>query len=107
MPLTTKQRKHLRALAHELDPVVRIGKGRISDPVTAETVRSLESHELIKVRIEADDGDVRRNLAAELADLTGSELVGTIGKIAILYREREEDPSIRLPGADSVQTQGT
>jgi RNA-binding protein len=104
MPLTTKQRKHLRALAHELDPVVRIGKGRISDPVAAETVRSLESHELIKVRIEADDGDVRRSLAAELADLTGSELVGTIGKIAILYREREEDPSIRLPRQDSVQT---
>ncbi|MFN2239220.1 MAG: ribosome assembly RNA-binding protein YhbY [Thermoanaerobaculia bacterium] len=104
MPLTTKQRKHLQALAHELDPVVRIGKGRISDPVAAETVRSLEAHELIKVRIEADDGDVRRDLAAELADLTGSELVGTIGKIAILYREREEDPSIRLPRVDIVQT---
>jgi len=102
MSLTTKQRKHLRALAHELDPVVRIGKGRISDPLAAETVRSLEAHELIKVRIEADDGDVRHNLAAELADLTGSELVGTIGKIAILYREREEDPSIRLPHEDRV-----
>jgi RNA-binding protein len=97
MSLTTKQRKHLRALAHELDPVVRIGKGRISDPVAAETVRSLDAHELVKVRIEADDGEVRRTLASELADLTGSELVGTIGKIAILYRQREEDPSIRLP----------
>lgn len=104
MSLSTKQRKHLQALAHELDPVVRIGKGRISDPLAAETVRSLEAHELIKVRIEADDGDVRRTLAAELADLTGSELVGTIGKIAILYRERDEDPSIRLPNEDRVQT---
>jgi RNA-binding protein len=104
MPLTSKQRKHLRALAHELDPVIRIGKGRISDPLAAETVRSLDAHELIKVRIEADDGDVRRNLAAELADLTGSELVGTIGKIAILYREREEEPSIRLPREDRVPT---
>lgn len=103
MPLTTKQRKHLKALAHELDPVVRIGKGRISDPLAAETVRSLEAHELIKVRIEAD-GDVRHTLAAELADLTGSELVGTIGKIAILYREREEDPSIRLPQEDRAQS---
>jgi RNA-binding protein len=104
MPLSTKQRKHLRGLAHELDPVVRIGKGRISDPVAAETVRSLETHELIKVRIEADGGDVRQALAAELAELTGSELVGTIGKIAILYREREEDPSIRLPREDRLPT---
>jgi RNA-binding protein len=100
MPLTPKQKKHLRALAHELDPVVRIGKGRISDPVAAETVRSLEAHELIKVRIEADARNDRRELAVELADLTGSELVGTIGKIAILYRERDENPSIRLPRAD-------
>lgn len=100
MPLTPKQKKHLRSLAHELDPVVRIGKGRISDPVAAETVRSLEAHELIKVRIEAGAGSDRRDLAVELADLTGSELVGTIGKIAILYRERDEDPSIRLPRAD-------
>ncbi|MFN2441528.1 MAG: ribosome assembly RNA-binding protein YhbY [Thermoanaerobaculia bacterium] len=98
--LTPKQKKHLRALAHELDPVVRIGKGRISDPVAAETVRSLEAHELIKVRIEADAGSDRRELAVELANMTGSELVGTIGKIAILYRERDEEPSIRLPRAD-------
>lgn len=97
MALTSKQRKHLKGLAHELDPVVRIGRGRISDSLTAETLRSLDAHELIKVRIEADDGEERRSLAGRLAELTDAELVGTVGKIAILYRERDEDPQIRLP----------
>ena len=95
--LTSKQKKHLKALAHELDPVVRIGRGGVSDAVAAETVRSLDAHELIKVRIDAEDGDDRRTLAGQLAERTDADLVGTVGKIAILYREREEDPTIRLP----------
>lgn len=99
MDLTSKQRKYLRGLAHPLEPVVRVGKAQISDSLVAETERSLESHELIKVRIEVDDGEARRRLAGDLAARTGAALAGTIGKIAILYRAREEDPEIQLPKA--------
>lgn len=97
MDLTSKQRKYLRGLAHPLEPVVRVGKAQISDSLVAETDRSLESHELIKVRIDVDDGDARRSLADDLAARTGAAVAGTIGKIAILYRPREEEPGIRLP----------
>jgi RNA-binding protein YhbY len=62
--------------------------------VIAETKKSLQSHELIKVRIEADD---RKAAAETLAAATDAQIAGTVGKVAILYREREEEPEIELP----------
>jgi RNA-binding protein len=95
--LTTKQRQYLRGLAHPLSPIVRIGKAGVTDNVVAETRKSLDSHELIKVRIEVDEGAQRRDIATRLAEATDSQVAGTIGKVAILYRERDEDPEIELP----------
>lgn len=95
--LTPKQRKHLKGLAHDLDPVVRVGKAAVTDGVMAEIQKALESHELIKIRIDLDGGDQRRSIASQLSEATGSELVGTIGKVAILYRQRADDSKIRLP----------
>ena len=95
--LTTKQRQFLKGLAHSLSPVVRVGKGGATASVIAETKKSLEAHELIKVRIEADDSAERRSIAEKLAAETDAQLAATIGKIAVLYREREEKPKIKLP----------
>ena len=95
--LTAKQRQFLKGLAHPLSPVVRVGKGRLTPSVVAETNRSLEAHELIKVRIESDDAAERRDIATHLAAETSSEVAATIGKVAILYRAREEKPKIKVP----------
>lgn len=95
--LTTKQRQYLKGLAHPLTPVVRVGKAGVTDAVIAETKQSLEAHELIKVRIDVDEGSERRELATRLAETTDAHVAGTIGKIAILYRAREEKPKIKLP----------
>jgi RNA-binding protein len=95
--LTPKQRQFLKGLAHPLSPVVRVGKGGVAAAVIAETKQSLEAHELIKVRIEVDESAERRAIAEKLAAETDSGLVGTIGKVAILYRAREEKPKIKLP----------
>src|SRR5436305_6567902 len=97
MTLTGKQRQFLRGLAHALEPVVRIGRAGASPAVIEETKRSLNAHELIKVRIDHDDSSERKALAAELAKACDAEVAGTIGKLAILYRPRDEDPEIELP----------
>jgi RNA-binding protein len=96
--LTGKQRQYLKGLAHPLSPIVRVGKGGVTDSVIAETRKSLESHELIKVRIDVDESKERKELAERLAGETDAQLAGTIGKIAILYRPRDEEPEIKLPG---------
>ena len=95
--LTTKQRQFLKGLAHPLSPVVRVGKGGATAAVVTETQKSLEAHELIKVRIEAEESAARKEIAATLASATDAQLVGTVGKIAILYRKRDEKPKIKLP----------
>ncbi|MBI2214413.1 MAG: ribosome assembly RNA-binding protein YhbY [Acidobacteria bacterium] len=94
--LTPRQRKYLKALAHHLDPIVRIGQHGLTTGVSTETGRALESHELIKVKIDAE-GDERKQLAGMLAEQTTAEVVGLVGKVAILYRRRAEDPTIKVP----------
>ena len=97
--LTTKQKQFLRGLAHALSPVVRIGRAGVTPAVIEETKKSILAHELIKVRIETDEGEARREIAAELARAADAEVAGTIGKQAILYRRRDEKPKIKLPPA--------
>lgn len=95
--LTSKQRQFLKGRAHALSPVVRIGKGGLTPAVVLETKTALRAHELIKVRLEVEDGKERRAAARQLAEDTEAHLVGAVGKVAILYRAREKEPDIRLP----------
>jgi RNA-binding protein len=97
MALSPKQRQFLRGLAHPLAPVVRVGKGGISDSLTEETKKSLLAHEVIKVRVEADGAEMRRELAERLAKEADAHIAGIVGKTAILYRARDDKPKIKLP----------
>jgi len=96
MPLTDAQRRHLRALAHPLKPVVLVGDRGITDALLRELDLSLAHHELLKVRVKAADRDERDALVARLCEATGAELVQRIGHVAVLYR-RAEKPRIALP----------
>jgi RNA-binding protein len=96
MALTSKDRRYLKGLAHALEPVVRVGQRGVTPAVVAEANRSLEAHELIKVRIDAEDPGSRRTVAEALAEAAKAEIAGMIGKLAILYRPRVEKPSIKL-----------
>ncbi|RMH51680.1 MAG: ribosome assembly RNA-binding protein YhbY [Zetaproteobacteria bacterium] len=92
--LDGKTRKVLKARAHHLKPVVRVGQQGLCDGVVAESDRALACHHLIKVHIHHGDRAARRETARRLAGAVGAELVHTIGKVAILYRPEEEpDPS--------------
>jgi len=97
MALTSKQRQYLKGLAHSLAPIVRVGRAGVTPSVIEETKRSLAAHELIKVRVENDDSTQRRALAEELARACDAEVAASIGKVAILYRARDEEPEIELP----------
>jgi RNA-binding protein len=95
--LTSKQRQFLKGRAHALSPVVRIGKGGLTPAVVRETKTALHAHELIKVRLEVEDAKERREAGRRLGEDTDAHLVGAVGKVAILYRARAEEPAIRLP----------
>lgn len=93
MSLTSRQRSHLRSVAHSLDPVVLLGRAGVTDPVLREVEDALEARELIKIRL-FGDREERARAAAAIAERTGSEIAGQVGRIAILYRENP-DPSRR------------
>ncbi len=98
MELTSKQKRWLRGQAHGLDALVQVGKAGLSEGVISRADSVLLEHELIKVRFAADRPE-RSRQADELAAATGAELVGSIGRVAILYRRQEDSErrSYELP----------
>lgn len=99
MSLTSKQTRHLRALAHHLSPTVQVGGRGVTDAVIAKTDEELEHHELIKVKCTDADRQELKEAAAALAAGTGAAVAQIIGKTVVLYRAREKDPEIELPPA--------
>jgi RNA-binding protein len=96
--LSEKQRRHLRGLAHDLQPVIRLGGAGLTEAVAKETTRALQDHELIKVKAPGGgDRETRDAVFSELAQRTGSALVHRIGNVAVLYRPRADLPRILIP----------
>lgn len=96
--LTGKQRRHLRALAHELKPIVQIGKDGLDDGLIAAIDRALLDHELVKVKVAEAAGLDRHDAADAIASKTQSEVAQVLGNIVLLYRAHPDDPTIDLPG---------
>jgi len=86
--LTARERAHLKARAHALEPVVHIGGSGATETVVAEVDRALTSHELIKVRIGSDDRDERVAIGEQICERTSAAAVHRVGKILILWRPR-------------------
>ncbi|MFS8071202.1 MAG: ribosome assembly RNA-binding protein YhbY [Byssovorax sp.] len=97
MPLSGKQRRHLRGLGHSLEPIVQIGKLGLTDAVTAAVDAALEEHELIKVRIGTECPDDRHDVAERLAPAVKSEVAQVLGRTLLLWRKRPKDSKIQLP----------
>jgi RNA-binding protein len=97
VPLTEPQKKYLRRLGHDRNPVVLVGQNGLSPNLVAELDRALNDHELVKVRARVGDRDERDAILAELAASTRSELVQRIGHVALFYRPNPEKPGILLP----------
>lgn len=80
------QKKKLKAQAHPLNPVVMVGQAGLTDAVLKEVEVALDAHELIKIKIRAER-DERKLISAQICQQTGSELVQSIGQIAVIYRK--------------------
>jgi RNA-binding protein len=93
LTLTSRQRVHLKARAHALEPIVQIGKTGVQDSVVAAVDTALTAHELIKVKINDAERDEREEIAETLATRTGAAIVQRVGKIVVLWRPRPDPPS--------------
>jgi RNA-binding protein len=98
MPLTSKQRQHLKGLAHHLDPVVHVGHDGLTDAVIAQISEALEAHELIKIRLGKECPVGKDEAAAAIASGARAEIPQTIGHIVVAYRKRpKKKAKVELP----------
>ena len=88
---TSPQRRELRARAHILHPVVMIGDAGLTTAVLNEINKNLNRHELIKIRVFADEHAVRSQLLGEICMTLHAAPVQHIGKILVAYRPLPED----------------
>ena len=87
----TKQILALKARAHHLNPVVMVGQHGLTEAVIKETDAAVSAHELIKVRVAGDDRAERVAVAEALCAATGAFLVQHIGKLLVLWREKQNE----------------
>jgi RNA-binding protein len=95
--LTSNQTRFLRGQAHELRAMLQVGGKGITDALVTEVDNALEQHELIKVKVAAEDREVRDAMIGELAQRAGAALVQRIGHTAVLYRPSRDKRQIVLP----------
>lgn len=90
--MTSKERAQWRAKANSLEPVIQIGKEGISDNLITQIDDTLDARELIKIRVHLETAPkTPKELAAELAQTLGAEVIQVIGGILVLYRQADEE----------------
>src|SRR4051812_3347592 len=97
MDLSNVAKRYLRGLGHHLDAVVNVGKEGVDPGVVKATRSALQTHELIKVKLNQNLEGEREDAIAALAEGTEAAVVHTIGRVALLYKPRKDKPKILLP----------
>lgn len=95
--MTSKQRAYLRGLANNIDAIFQIGKSGITENQIQQLKDALEARELIKISVLETAPSNARELGEEIANLTNSVLVQTIGNKITLFKQKKKNSKIILP----------
>lgn len=95
MPLSQDQKKHYRAIGHDLNPLVTIADKGLTENVLAEIERALNDHELIKIKVNIADRDAKSAAITAVCETTGATLIQSIGRVALILR-RVKKPNPKL-----------
>ncbi len=93
LSLTAAERRALRARAHRLHPVVRVGQQGLTASVLHEIDVNLLAHELIKVRVFSADHVAREGLLARICAELEAAPVQHIGKLLVVWRPAPPPPA--------------
>jgi RNA-binding protein YhbY len=83
--LTGAERGKLRSLAQTLDPKVFVGKAGVNAGIAKLLNDAFRNADLVKVRFTADR-EAMDTQSQELAKLTDSEVIGSVGRTATFFR---------------------
>ncbi len=95
--LTTKQRAILRSMAVEIDTILQIGKGGISEHVMLQISDALTARELIKISVLENAQENTKFYSEKIQQLIKCDIVQVIGRKIIIYKKNEKKTIIQLP----------
>ncbi len=90
--MTAGKKRFVKRSLSDQNPMVRIGKGGVSQQVLTEVDKQLKKNKMVKVRIlqTALIKDDANTLASQVAQATGACLVEIRGHTFMLYRARQK-----------------
>lgn len=89
--MTTKERAKLRSIAMTIQPTTHIGKNGITDEVINQISEQLQAHELIKINVLKNCDFSAKEIAGEVAEAAGAEVVQVLGNKITLYKVSTKD----------------
>ena len=90
--ITTKQRATLRGHANKLEVVLQIGKSGVTSTILKQANDALLARELIKCKVQDNSMLTAKDVAANLAEASESEIVQVIGSKFVLYKKHPKQP---------------
>lgn len=97
-PLSAKQRRHLKSLAHALKPLLHVGKEGVAETSVRAVEDAFNTRELLKIKVlEAAPESARETGDVLAGRVAGAQLVQVIGRTIVLYRPHPVKPEIKLP----------
>jgi len=91
------RKKQFKAQAHTLKPVIIVGQSGLTESVLKEIEITLDTHELIKIKIRAERDD-RKQIRDQIVTDTHSELIQSIGQVIVIYRKKPEPKETKITG---------
>jgi len=99
--LNSHQRAQLRALANDIDTIVHVGKGGVTENIIKQMNDALEAREIVKGKVLENAMLTSREVAETLAGACGADVVQSIGSKYVLYRRSKTlDKEKRIKLAD-------
>jgi RNA-binding protein len=90
MKMSSKVRQQMKAKAHKLNPIVLIGHQGLTAAVNNEIDRGLYDHELIKIKINVEDREARKEILEQISKVHKAELIQRVGKVGVIYRKSDK-----------------
>lgn len=95
--LTSKQRAYLRSIANNIDTILIVGKNGLNEKIIKQADGALRAREIFKGKILDTVYENHKEIVANLAEATCSNIVQIIGSKFILYRKNNKNSKIKLP----------